>query len=245
MKAKEELISRAPEEAPDLVMPLSGHLDELRTRILRILGALVLAFLFCFWCHVGILRLLVEPAGARSFVITHPSEAFMTSLRLSFFAALLLVAPLLLVEGWAFVRPGLRKVERRFLRWVAPLSATLFLSAALAGYLAMPLLLNLLTRGAPTWVEAMLSIGRYATFSLTAMLVCGLLAQIPLLFAVAWAAGFVHSRVIERRRGAAWIAIGIATAMLAPPDLLSKVALALPLIGLYEGMGCLLRLFGR
>ena len=237
--------AKTVEREDERIMPLTGHLDELRRRILRILAALAASFLFCFWGHERILRILTDAAGGRNFVITHPSEAFMTAIRLSFFAALLVTAPFALVEGWAFVRPGLHAAERRLVGWVSPLSLLLFAGAALATFRSMPALIGLLGSPAPSWVQAMLSIGRTATFTLKLMLAMGLLAQLPLLLGLAWSAGFVRSAVFERRRTAVWIAIGVGVAALAPADLLTKAAAALPLVALYEASALVLRLIGR
>lgn len=237
--------AKTVEREDERIMPLTGHLSELRQRLLRVLAALTASFLLCFWGHERILLLLTAAAGAPSFVITHPSEAFMTALRLSFFAALFVTAPLALVEGWAFVRPGLHAAERRLVGWTSPLSLLLFGGAAIATLRSMPALIGLLTAPAPVWVQAMLSIGRTATFTLKLMLLMGLLAQLPLVLVLAWSAGFVRSSVFERRRAAAWLVIGVCAAALAPADLLTKVAVALPLIALYETSALALRLLGR
>ncbi len=226
-------------------MPLTGHLSELRTRILRVLVFCIMVFLFCFVKHEGILKLLLSSSNVKAFVFTHPSEAFMTALRLSFFSSLLIAVPLILFEGWTFIRPGLRRVEIRLLQWVAPVSVLLFVFAVGITFVLMPQLLLILQSQAPNWVAPMLSIGRYATFLLKIMLFFGILAQFPICLAIGYAAGLVNSALIKKHRISAWIACYFLAVVVSPPDLLSQICVTLPILACYELLGLIFRAIGR
>ena len=222
--------------------PLLDHLIELRRRLLYCMAALVVAFGVSYFFAEDIFAFLVQPllsAGQRTVIYTQIFEAFFVKVKVAFFAAMMISFPVIANQLWQFVAPGLyRKEKRALLPFILATPVFFIGGAALAYYMAIPMALHFLLsfQGNVGGVnqEALPAIGNYLSFVMQFLFAFGLAFLLPVLLMLLERAGIVtRTQLIAARRYAIVGATAIA-AVLTPPDLMSQVLLAVPLILLYE-----------
>ena len=225
---------------PDAGDSLVSHLLELRSRLLRAVLAVVVAFLAVLpfsdrlyaWLAQPLLTVL--PKGGQ-LVAIEVTSTFFVPLRLSFFAALMLAMPVVLYQLWAFVAPGLYQHEKRLARPLLLASTLLFYAGcAFTYFLMLPVMFAYLTASAPPSVAMMTDIGHYLEFVLVMFLAGGLSFEVPVAVLVAVILGWVTPQQLSDWRGYVVVAIFIIAAILTPPDGLSQIMMALPMCALYE-----------
>lgn len=222
--------------------PLLDHLIELRRRLLYSVLALAVCFGICFYFAEPIFGFLAQPllaAGQGRLIYTQIFEAFFVQVKVGFFAALMLAFPIIAMQLWQFVAPGLYRRERRALLPFLLATPVLFtIGAALAYYVAIPTALKFLLgfQGDIGGVqqEAMPAIGSYLSVVMQFLFGFGVSFLLPVLLMLLERAGIVTRRqLIDGRRYAIVGAFAIA-AVLTPPDIGSQFMLAIPLVLLYE-----------
>jgi sec-independent protein translocase protein TatC len=230
------------DELDDTRAPLLEHLIELRRRLIWAFGALGLAFCFCYYFAEHIFAFLVQPllrAGQGKLIYTDVFEAFFAKLKVALFSAIMLAFPVIANQIWRFVAPGLYRKEKRALLPFLVLTPVLFLSgAAMAYYMAMPLALHFLLgfQGNVGGVqqEALPAIGNYLSFVTKFLFGFGVAFLLPVLLMLLERAGIVTRVQLVKGRRYAVVAIFGVAALLAPPDVVSMLLLAVPLVLLYE-----------
>ena len=222
--------------------PLLDHLIELRRRLLYCVAAVAVAFGICLYFSESIFAFLLQPlkaAGQSTVIYTKLFDAFFVQVKIAFFASMMISFPVIANQLWQFVAPGLYRQEKRALLPFLLATPILFLSgAALAYFVAVPLCLRWLLgfQGDVGGVkrEALPAIGDYLSFIMQFLSGFGLAFLLPVLLMLLERAGIVtRKQLIGARRYAIVGATAIA-AVLTPPDLMSQVLLAVPLIVLYE-----------
>jgi len=222
--------------------PLMEHLIELRRRLLWSFAALVAAFAFCLNFAEPIFAFLVQPllrAGQGKLIYTDIFEAFFVNLKVALFSALMLSFPVVATQLWRFVAPGLYSNEKRAFLPFLLLTPILFIGgAALAYYVAMPIALHFLLGfegdvGGVTQ-EALPAIGNYLNFVTRFIFGFGVAFLLPVLLMLLERAGVVTRDQLKRGRRYAIVAAFAIAAVLTPPDVLSQLLLAIPLVLLYE-----------
>ena len=230
------------DDLDDTRAPLLEHLIELRRRLIWAFGALGLAFCFCYYFAEHIFAFLVQPllrAGQGKLIYTDVFEAFFAKLKVALFSAIMLSFPVVANQIWRFVAPGLYKKEKRALLPFLVLTPVLFLSgAAMAYYMAMPLALHFLLgfQGNVGGIqqEALPAIGNYLSFVTKFLFGFGVAFLLPVLLMLLERAGIVTRKQLVKGRRYAVVAIFGVAALLAPPDVVSMLLLAVPLVLLYE-----------
>jgi len=235
---------RAAEEAEleKSKAPLLEHLIELRRRLLWCIVALAVAFGVCLYFARPIFAVLVRPlveAGQNRLIYTAVFEAFFVEIKVAFFSALMISFPIIAMQIWLFVAPGLYRRERKAFLPFLIMTPFLFLTgAALAYFVAMPFALHFLLgyQGNIGGVqqEALPAIGNYLDFSMHFIFGFGVAFLLPVLLMLIERAGLVTRQQLKRGRRYAWVAATALAAVLTPPDVLSMLLLAVPLILLYE-----------
>ena len=228
-------------------MPLLDHLVELRNRLMWSAAAIIVAFLVCYQFKETIYRFLAYPlakilAGqpGREMIFTGLTEAFFTYIKVSFWAACCIAFPVVAVQIWKFVAPGLYKNERHaFLPYICATPILFIMGASLAYFVVIPyafrFFLSFETPGGPGMlpIVAEPKVNEYLSLVMTLLLAFGVAFQLPVLLTLLARAGIITSQgLISKWRYAVVAMFGIA-AVLTPPDVVSQTSLAVPLILLY------------
>lgn len=221
---------------------LSGHLDELRTRLLVIIATLVTGSLAGWFTYPYLYRLLAAPLLAalrahQGIVYTaHPGEAFFTQCKLSLVVGLVLASPVIVWQLWAFVKPGLTQREQRGIGPLMPAISLLFLAGAALAYFLLPTIMAFFTGYVPAGVSPNVAYENSITFPLKIMLAFGLAFQLPVLVL-----GLVALRVLtpqmllQQWRGAV-VALAVIAAVVTPTgDPFNWAIVMGPLLVLYAG----------
>ncbi|MDR2401803.1 MAG: twin-arginine translocase subunit TatC [Deferribacteraceae bacterium] len=222
--------------------PISHHLRELRGRIVKILLVILIFFIFCYWQSQYIYTFVTAPIAPLlsdniSLSMLKLTEGFVTELKMCFLAALFITMPFTLFQFWRFAAPGLYKEERRYLVTFVFSASFLFLAgAAFVYYIVFPLGMRFLTSYASgEWnISALLSVEFYLSFVLKLMLAFGVVFELPVIIYFLSKVGLVTTDMLKKYRRFAIVGIFILAAALTPPDVISQVAMAFPLILLYE-----------
>lgn len=219
---------------------LIGHLIELRARLLRAVTALLLVFFVLLpfanriysWLAKPLLAVL--PQGTHLIAIEVASP-FFTPVKLAFFVALMIAMPVMLYQAWAFVAPGLYRHEKRMARPLLVAAVALFyIGCAFAYYLVLPMVFGFLNRVTPAGVTMMTDISRYLDFVLVLFLAFGASFEVPVAVVVLVLLGVVTPEQLRQARGYVVVGIFILAAIITPPDAISQLMLAIPMMALYE-----------
>jgi sec-independent protein translocase protein TatC len=222
-------------------MPLTSHLEELKTRLIRILIVVGVGFGVCYlfkeWSFRIITKPLVDVMPAQSSMIfTGLPEAFFIHMKIAFFASLFLTAPYTLFEIWRFVSPGLYKKERRLVFPFVFFSTILFIGGVLFGYfIALPPAFSFFVSFSTDFLKPMISFREYLSLTLKFLLAFGLCFEMPVFMFFLAKIGVVNAKMLSKHRRYAILIIFIAAAVLTPsPDAVSQILMAIPLMVLYE-----------
>jgi sec-independent protein translocase protein TatC len=217
-----------------------GHLLELRSRLLKSVLTVLVAFLGLMpfanriYAELAAPLLAKLPAGGQLVAIDVASP-FFTPVKLAFFSAVVLSMPVLLYQAWAFVAPGLYQNEKRLARPLLVASVLLFyIGAAFAYFLVLPAVFGFLTAVTPEGVAMMTDISRYLDFVLVIFLAFGLSFEMPVAVVVLVLLGVVTPAQLREWRGYVVVGIFILAAIITPPDVISQIMLAIPMWLLYE-----------
>jgi sec-independent protein translocase protein TatC len=226
--------------------PLLDHLIELRTRLLRVVAALALAFGVCLYFAQNIFSFLVRPLtaafppGQGRLVYTKLYEAFFVELKVALFSAFLICFPVIANQLWAFVAPGLYAKEKRaFLPFLLATPVLFTMGASLAYFVVMPTAFRWMIgfqgmRGGLK-LEALPATGDYLSLAMQFIFGFGISFLLPVLLLLLNRAGIVSREQLVKARRYVIVAITVVAAVLTPPDAVSQLMLAVPLYVLFEG----------
>ncbi len=227
---------------------LVSHLTELRRRLLWSFMAMGAGTAICFLFVSEIYGFLVSPlaeamneASTGRLIYTGLTEAFFTYLKVAFFAGTFLTMPLLLSQIWMFISPGLYKNERlAILPFLVATPILFFCGGAAVYYLVMPsawpFFLSFESTAAQTVLPVQLEarVSEYLNLVMTLIFAFGLCFQLPVVLGLLGRAGFISADALKKKRKYALLLAFVVAAFLTPPDVVSQILLALPVMGLYE-----------
>lgn len=221
-------------------LPLTSHLQELRKRLILSFIAIGVGFLICYYFSNILFDILAAPLmkmmpSGGTLIFTSVAEAFFTYMKVGFIGGLILVSPYVLFQIWAFVAPGLYRHEKRYVIPFVLGGSFFFVLGVLFGYfIAIPIGFKFLLGYATDFIKPMPSLKEYLSFSIKFLLVFGLVFEFPVVLVLLARIGVVDAETLARKRKYAILLIFIFAAVMTPPDIISQVLMAFPLIGLYE-----------
>ena len=220
--------------------PLVEHLIELRSRILRSLGAVVLIFLPLFFFANEFYVLLSEPLrvylpeGA-TMIATEVASPFLTPFKLTLVLAIFIAIPYILHQIWAFIAPGLYANEKRMAIPLLVTSVLLFyLGVLFAFFVVFPLVFSFFTSVAPEGVTVMTDINRYLDFVLKLFLAFGIAFEMPIAAVILIWTGVTSPDALAKKRPYIIVGCFVFGMLLTPPDVISQSLLAIPMWLLFE-----------
>jgi sec-independent protein translocase protein TatC len=250
-RSESELPVAAQQESPTDKMPLMEHLNELRVRLTRCCIAVGLAFLACWTVVEPIFDALVSPLLAvlpdkSSAMYTTLPEGFFTRMYIAFIVGIFLASPVIFYQIWRFIAPGLYEEEKRFILPIAVVSAIFFLGGGCFCYfIVFPHAFSFLVSFATEPIVIMPKISEYLDFVLKLILAFGLIFEMPLFSFFLARMGVVTAVMMRKTRRYAILVIFIVAAILTPPDVVSQLLMACPMIMLYELSILVAAAFGR
>ncbi len=226
-----------------------SHLVELRKRLIHSFIFLFVFFIVCYFFAEYLYGFLVEPYSnavkndevERRLIFTALQETFLTYIKVSFFAAFFVTCPFILMQIWKFIAPGLYKHEKSaILPYLILTPILFFLGGILVYYLIMPLAIKFFLSFESTGINTSLPIqleakvNEYLSLIMKLIFAFGLSFQLPVVLSLLARVGVVDSQFLKERRKYVIVIIFTAAAILTPPDPVTQIGLAIPLLILYE-----------
>ena len=226
-----------------------SHLTELRKRLINSFIFLIILFICCYYFSDHIYGFLVDPYAQavknddinRRLIFTALQETFLTYLKVSFFAAFFITSPYVLIQIWKFIAPGLYEHEKKSIMPYLVLTPILFfLGGMLVYYLVMPLAIKFflsfestgIATNLPIQLEA--KVNEYLSLVMKLIFAFGLSFQLPVVLSLLARIGLIDSKFLKERRKYVVVLIFTVAAVLTPPDPITQIGLAIPLLILYE-----------
>lgn len=236
------------EEVEEAKMPLLDHLIELRKRLVYSVISFLVCFVICFYFADPIFNFLVEPLAelwkgqqSRRLIYTALHEKFFTDIKVAFFAGAFISFPLISNQIWLFVAPGLYRNEKRaFLPFLIATPILFLMGAAFVYYLVLPVAWQFFASfeqvagAGQLAIELEPKVDQYLALVMRLIFAFGISFELPVLLTLLARAGLATSDGMRKKRRYAIVSAFVAAAILTPPDPLSQIGLALPIILLYE-----------
>jgi sec-independent protein translocase protein TatC len=224
----------------DVKLPLTDHLAELRTRIFLILIAWVIGSIVSWQFSEEIFALLLEPAvaalggGDRSLQAIAPTEIFFTYLKCAVLSGFLIALPVIFWQIWRFVAPGMYPSEKRAIVPFVGVSTLLFVAGSVFGYtMVFPIMFDFFTQFDSDFVRSAWTMREVFALTTRLFLAFGVAFELPVLVFFLSVTGIVDAPTLLRGTPYATLGVFIAAALLTPPDWVSQVFLAIPMVLLY------------
>ena len=232
-------------------IPFTSHLEELRSRLIKCFIAVGVGFVASYGFKEILFNILVRPLTqvmepGDHLIFTALPEAFFTYLKVALLSGLMLGSPVILYQFWMFVAPGLYRKERRLLAPIVLLSSFFFIAGSLFGYfIVFPWGFKFFLGFATETIRPLPSMKEYLSFSAKLLLAFGLVFELPMVLTFLARMGIVSVAFLKRNRKYALLLFFAGAAMLTPPDVVTQIMMALPLMVMYELSIIGARIFGK
>ncbi|GAW91124.1 twin-arginine translocase subunit TatC [Calderihabitans maritimus] len=222
------------------VMSLREHLEELRKVLIISLVTLVFTTVVSYFLlREQIMAILLEPVKPFkiSLVYITFTEAFLTQLKASLLAGIVLAIPIILWQIWSFIVPALKPQEKKYILLLVPVSTILFIGGILFAYktvFRLAVQFFIIQGGVVPGLTPMISISKYFSFLISFLIPFGLIFQLPLVIIFLTRIGVVNHRLLAANRKYVLLLIFTVAAILTPPDVISQILMGGPMYLLYE-----------
>lgn len=231
--------------------PFTEHLEELRKRLIVCFIAVGVGFVLSYGFKEKLFQILTRPLirvmqTGDKLIFTGLPEAFFTYLKVAFLSGIILAAPVIFYQFWMFVAPGLYDKEKRLMVPVVVLSTVFFVGGAFFGYfIVFPYGFKFFLGFASETIRPLPSMREYLGFASKLLLAFGVVFELPLIITLLAKLGMVSVSFLKKNRKYALLLFFIGAAILTPPDVVTQIMMALPLILLYEISIIGARIFGK
>jgi len=216
-------------------LTLIEHLAELRKRIIYSAIVLILAVGFCYNFAEKIIKDLIDIARNVEFVFIAPAELLMSYIKLSVIGGLIISAPFLIFQIWLFIIPGLKSKEKRYILFSLILGSAFFIAGVTFAYfVVIPTLIAFFIGFQMEAIKPMISFNSYLSFVLSTIFTFGAIFELPILMVLLSRFGILKVSFLKQNRKFIILIIFILAAILTPPDIISQIILAGPMILLAE-----------
>jgi sec-independent protein translocase protein TatC len=232
-------------------IPFTEHLEELRKRLIVCFIAVGVGFVLSYGFKEKLFQILTRPLirvmqTGDKLIFTGLPEAFFTYLKVAFLSGIILAAPVIFYQFWMFVAPGLYDKEKRLMVPVVVLSTVFFVGGAFFGYfIVFPYGFKFFLGFASETIRPLPSMREYLGFASKLLLAFGVVFELPLIITFLAKLGVVSVSFLKKNRKYALLLFFIGAAILTPPDVVTQIMMALPLILLYEISIVGARIFGK
>ena len=231
---------------------VTEHLEDLRTRLIAVAWILLGGFSVSYGFSEYIFNFLRAPIlpflpdNDKGLHFTGVFEKFMAHVKVSFLAGVILTSPLWLFQIWKFIAPGLYNREKKMAVSFILAGITLFVGgSAFAYYVVFPMAFRFLINFGGTTDKPMITINEYLDFVLKFFLAFGVTFEIPVILTFLGIMGLIDDKFLRKNRRWAIVILAVISAIVTPPDVVSMLALLVPLILLYEVSVLLVKIFGK
>lgn len=219
----------------DKNLTLVGHLGELRKRLMIIAVFIIVGAIISYNFIDPIVGYMVKPAKGVDFIYLSPPELFLAYIKISVISGLVLSSPMTLLQIWLFVKPGLKKIERRYLTFAMLMGIIFFAMGSTFSYFTIiPISIDFFTQLSVQGVTPLFSFNNYLGFIISLLLSFGLVFELPLLIILLTQLNLITAELLKKYRKIVILVIVIVAAILTPPDIISQMLLAVPMLFLYE-----------
>lgn len=219
-------------------LPVTHHLAELRQRLIVTLIVMAVFFAIAYTFSEYILVFIKKPLQDHcEFIFTSPTEVFYAHMKMSFFVALFLSAPLIFYEVWAFIAPGLHQKEKKYTLPIIVFTSIFFtIGIAFGSLVVVPFGIRFLMtyKVAPDLIAPKIKISEYLSFYSMTVLINGIIFELPFVVMFLTKIGLVKPEMLTKNHKWAILGVFIVSAIFTPPDIFSQFLMAVPLTLLYE-----------
>ena len=232
-------------------IPFTGHLEELRRRLIVCFIAVGIGFVLSYGFKEKLFQILTRPLisvmkTGDKLIFTGLPEAFFTYLKVAFLSGIILATPIIFYEFWMFVAPGLYNKEKRLMFPIVFLSTLFFVGGSFFGYfIVFPYGFKFFLGFASETIQPLPSMREYLSFASKLLLAFGIVFELPLIITFLAKLGMVSVSFLKKNRKYALLLFFVGAAILTPPDVVTQVMMALPLMVLYEISIVGARIFGK
>lgn len=237
-KTREKTAADGKKAAGDGSMPLTGHLKEMRNRVAVMLVFFTAGVLLCLYFSPQIVTTLMG-LGTRyhyTFVYLSPQELLLVYFSISLIGGVIIALPVIAYEVYAFCVPGMKRSERIFFALALIFGGICFaIGVAFAYFISMPFMLHFLIQFSEgIEVTDSISIKEYINFLMTVFIIFGIVFEMPMASVLLTRLGILKAEWLVKGRKVAIVVIFLVAAIITPPDVVSQVMVAVPMIALYQ-----------
>jgi sec-independent protein translocase protein TatC len=219
----------------DIKKPIVEHISELRRRIIVIISVVIIGTIVSYIFREKLIDLILKPVRELEFIYLTPPELFLAYVKIALVVGIIATSPIIFWQIWVFLVPGLKKKEKIYLGIAIVVGYFLFL---LGGYFAyrviIPITIDFFVRLSTETIQPQFSFGNYTGFISSILLSFGIVFELPILIALLTKFNLITASILRKYRKYLILVIFIAASFLSPPDLVSQLLLAAPLLVLFE-----------